>query len=145
MSEKKGIQWGGLIKGLVATAAIVGGVELLFPGFTAGVISAVKDVGTAIADKLSSIGTAAAEKTTEAATTEAAPGALSKSIGWLATKIGGIVLAVSGLKYLTSEKEAPEERESFAEREDMKRVQALMLARMRAQGYQPAMAAGQQR
>jgi hypothetical protein len=147
MSEdKKGISWGGLVKGIVATAAIVAGAELVFPGLIAGVISAVKDVGAAIADKFAAIGTAAAAETTAAATTEAAPGALSKNIGWLATKVGGIVLAVSGLKYLTSEKEEAPERESFAAQEDMKRMQALMVARMRAQGYQPAMAmAGQQR
>ncbi len=144
--EKKGISWGGLVKGLVATAAVVAGVELVFPGFVAGVISAAKDVGAAIADKIGSVGTAAAEKTTEAATTEAAPGALSKTVGWLATKIGGIVLAVTGVKYLTAEKEEAPERESFAAQEDMKRMQALMMARMRAQGYQPAMQmAGQQR
>ena len=145
MSENKGISWGGLIKGLVATAAVVAGAELVFPGFIAGVVSAAKDVGTAIADKLSAVSGAAAEKTAEAATTDAAPGTLSKSIGWLATKIGGVVLAVSGIKYLMSEKQEAPEPESFAAQEDMKRMQALMIARMRAQGYQPAMATGQQR
>jgi hypothetical protein len=146
MSEdKKGLSWGGLIKGLVATAAVVAGAELMFPGFIEGTISAVKDMGSAIAKAFESIGTKAAEGAAGAVDKPVVTSKLAENIGWMATKIGGAVLAISGIKYLMSEKEEAPEQESFAAREDMKRTQALMIARMRAQGYQPAMAAAQQR
>lgn len=133
--EKKGISWGGLIKGLVATAAVVAGAELLFPGFIEGTVSAAKSIATSIKDAFTGIDT-----------TKVVESDLAKNIGWLATKVGGIVLAASGIKYLMSEKQEAPEPESFAAQEDMKRMQALMVARMRAQGYQPAMpAASQQR
>ncbi|MFO0388943.1 MAG: hypothetical protein ACK502_04385 [Alphaproteobacteria bacterium] len=152
MSEdKKGISWGGLIKGLVATAAVVAGAELMFPGFIEGIVEKAGELKDWIAGKFTAtpeiLGPMTAEQAAEKAAAEAASAKFADSIKSVAKFVGGAVLAVSGLKYVLSEKqEAEPEQESFAVREDMKRTQALMIARMRAQGYQPAMAtAGQQR
>ena len=78
---------------------------------------------------------------------------MEAGIGALITKAIGVVAAVAGASYFLKkdDKEAApdmgakrEEEQSFAVREDMRRMQALMVARMQATGYQPAMAVANQ-
>ncbi|MGE0754530.1 MAG: hypothetical protein AB7L92_05155 [Alphaproteobacteria bacterium] len=57
--------------------------------------------------------------------------------------VGGLIAAAASSKG-AQQAEAQAEQTSFAEREALRGVQALALARMQAQGYQPAMAMNQQ-
>jgi|GEM_PF-6729796 len=130
--EKKSINWGGLIKGLAAGAAIIAGVMLVAPGLIPG-----------IAEGLGGLFSGGASP------------ALTEGIGLVITKVAGAAMAITGLSYLFSDKSGAdnasrhaehhaEAKESFAIREDMRKMQAVMMARMQANGHQPAMAAAGQ-
>jgi len=151
-TKHSSINWGGLAKGILAGAAIVAGIALAFPGLATGVWQALGDLGVQLSKTFASKaveegGKKAIEEVGKKVATE--PSFLATSIVWLAQKIGGITLAVVGYKYLTSSKTemphpSPEAEESFAIKEDMRKAQALMMLRMRAQGYEPAMALANQ-
>ena len=80
-------------------------------------------------------------------------GGITNTIGNLIAKVAGGVIAVMGLNYLVNGK-APsnnsgehaeryaEQKESFAIREDIRKMQAVMMARMQAAGHEPAQAGG---
>ena len=55
----------------------------------------------------------------------------------------GAAVALAGSGHMPTHQIDPDE-ESFALREDMRRIQAVMMARMAATGYQPAMAMASQ-
>lgn len=146
--QKSSINWGGLTKGLLATGAIVAGVEMVFPGMMSG-----------MADSISKIGAEAAP-TPDPSFVEKGVGAVvggfGKAIGTVAIKIGGIALAIMGVTHLVSHKSdrdnaaehaqnRAERQESFALREDIRRAQATMMARMQSAGHDPAMAGDMQR
>jgi hypothetical protein len=141
--EKKSINWGGLAKGLIAGAAIVVGFALVCPGTTGSIIEGVKNFGQNVDGK----------GFMSALSDMFKPGEsnwMSSSIGWLVTKVAGAAALIMGANYLLSDKkeshesgrarEHHEARESFALREDMRKMQAVMVARMQASGHEPAMA-----
>ncbi len=137
MSEGNGINWGGLIKGIVAGAAILVGVELVVPGLLAGAIAGIGGMFAA------SGGAAAASP--------ALTGAMS-GMGLVLTKAAGLALGGIGLSYLLSDKPSNSEnggrhaqdfteaKESFAAREDIRKMQTVMKMRMAASGHEPAAA-----
>lgn len=136
MSSGK-VSWGKVVVGAAIVAGAVAAIAL-FP-------DQVDKVGGSIKDAL--------------ATTYGAIGDAGK---WVLAKLGsfahllaenkevaitGAALAggVAGAALHKKHDESAElEQQTFAEREDMRRMQALMLARMQAQGYQPAMAMNSQ-
>lgn len=142
---KSSINWGGLCKGLLAGAAIVVGVEMVCPGTVSGILGSMKDMGSGIGKLFTSGGGA---PTGEVA--KEAGNWMTSGIGWLVTKVAGAVAVVMGANYLLSDKKESHEtqraqqhheaRESFALREDMRKMQAVMVARMQASGHEPAMA-----
>jgi len=120
------INWGGLAKGILTGAAIVAGLLLLFP---------------AIAQNLATV--FPLEGLSQGVS------AITKGMGGFFSIIAGTALVWTGYKHLSAPKtEAPhphpEVDESFAIKEDMRRTDALMALRMRAQGYEPAMALANQ-
>lgn len=130
MSDEQGrkINWGGLIKGLAAGLAVVAGVMLVAPGL-------IPSIAEGIGGMFSSAGGSTF---------------LTEGIGAVITKVAGAAMAFTGLRYLLSDKSESENaerhaqayheaKESFAIREDMRKMQAVMLARMQAAGHQPAM------
>jgi|SRR5579884_2239971 len=130
--EKKSINWGGLIKGLLAGAAIVAGALMIAP---------------AAATAITAAGTALGAGTIGGSTLTSLGGFMAEGLGWLITKVAGAGLAYAGISYLASDKQPETERhaehyhearESFAMREDMRKYQAVMMARMQANGYAPA-------
>src|SRR5258706_15591868 len=92
--EKKsgGVQWGGLIKGLMGAAAIVAGIMICCPALATSVISAIGSIGT-----------------TTATTTAGNAGVgwlnsqIGSGIGTLLTKAAGIAIAYFGYKAMTSD------------------------------------------
>lgn len=82
---------------------------------------------------------------------------IGKGIGSLIAKVAGGVIAVMGLNYLVNGKSSgdnhaqehaerfAEQKEAFAVREDIRRMQAVMVARMQAAGHEPAMSGAPQR
>ena len=132
MSENSSVNWGGLTKDILAGAAIVAGACIVFPGLAGGLVAALAAAGTALG----------------AATSGAFAAGSGAGIGILLTKAFGVALAFMGASHFSNKGEdnapifvAPSESDaSFAAREDMRKMQALMLMRMQAQGYQPAMA-----
>lgn len=130
-NKESSINWGGLAKGILAGAAVVAGVVLVAPGLLGGLVEGVQNIGTSLA------GTADTE-----------PNAAAQTLGWLVKKAAGIALAVTGASYLLSggsggneaehASRHQEARESFALREDMRKMQAVMMARMQAAGQDPA-------
>jgi hypothetical protein len=146
--KKSSINWGGLAKGLLAGAAIVAGVMIVCPQVIAPLITAVKS----IVPTITAAGQTAASTPGVAAAIE--PNFFSQGIGSLIVRAAGAVMAFGGAHYLLSNKEesphsermqrAHEAQDSFAVREDMRRMQGLMVARMQANNYQPAMALANQ-
>lgn len=129
MSSGK-VSWGKIIAGAAIAAGAVAAVAL-FPeqvDKVGGVIKeglataygAIGDAGKWILSKLGQFADLLAEHKEIAIGSAAAAGGL----------IGAAHLG----------KKHHEDAPSFAEREDLRNVQALMIARMQAQGYQPAMA-----
>src|SRR5262245_41531090 len=94
---KHTINWGGLTKNILATAAIVAGVVVVAPGLSADLFATVKEVGAGLANSVTEIGSGMAS----AATENASP--LAEGMGWLIKKAAGIALVIGGYKYLTSE------------------------------------------
>lgn len=123
--EKSSFKWGGLIKGILAGAAVLVGIELVSDGLISGLFSGVgsgggEAIGSFLKDSLSGIGD-------------------------IIPKIAGVALGAVGLSYLFSDKSQAENterhsqqyaeaKESFAVREDMRKMQAVMMARMKASG-----------
>jgi hypothetical protein len=132
---KSGISWGGLGKDILAGAAIVTGLLIVFPGLGAGLMAAAGAAGLALG----------------AATENVASGGMPEGVGTLLTKAFGAALAYFGATHFMKKGDSPElssqqeSAESFTAREDIRKMQALMTARMQAQGYQPAMAPVQAR
>jgi len=135
--QESSVNWGKLGKNLLAGAAIVVGACIVFPGLAGALLTGLGALGTSIGGM--SIGTVSGEVTS--------------GIGVLLTKAFGVALAAGGASYLLSDHgkhsapsvEGPVEApESYIAREDMRKMQAVMLARMQAQGYQPAMALANQ-
>jgi hypothetical protein len=131
---KKSINWGGLIKGLAAGAAVVAGVMLVAPGLLPSIVEGISGM-------IGSTGGGASF--------------LSSGVGEVITKVAGAAMAITGLSYLFGGKsdgdnadrhsqQYHEAKESFAIREDMRKMQAVMTARMAASGHQPAMALASQ-
>lgn len=132
MSEdngKKSINWGGLVKNLAAGAAVVAGVMLVCPGLLPGIVEGVGSLFK-----------------------EGAMPAISPVIGDAIRIVAGAAMSITGLSYLFSgskdsenaerhSQHYQEAKESFAIREDMRKMQTIMMARMQASGHQPAMAA----
>ena len=134
MSDDGKTNWGGLAKTILAGAAILIGVEMIAPGLISNIIPASLSTGSG-----------------SGMFTEEA----MKGIGLIVQKVAGAVIAGIGLSYLFSDKSQNENaerhaehfseaKESFAVREDMRKMQTVMMARMKAAGHEPAMAAGPQ-
>jgi hypothetical protein len=130
--SSKNVNWGGLTTNILAGAAIVIGVELVFPGLSMNLFEGIKGIATSMVPS--------------AASSE--PSFFSTAMGALLTKIAGVAMGIVGVSYLTADKGAApephhhthEQRESFTARLDMQKTQAVMMARMQAQGHEPAMA-----
>ena len=140
MSDDQGINWGGLVKGILAGAAVVAGIALATTGSLSG-------LGNLLSGMMAST-----------------PGGGSSTLPLVIEKIGdvlprviGAMIAFTGASYLFSDGSSnqnenaqrhsehyTEAKESFAAREDMRKMQAVMMARMKAAGHEPAMAMGAQ-
>ena len=202
--DQSSAQWGKLTKNIIAGAAIVAGLLIVFPGLGESLSAGVKSIadsftqaGKGAVDGLKSSGASLPTPAVPTATPEwitamgekLAPvkdffapagqslswtgehiGAwwssvtggstwMSDGIGVLLAKAVGVIAVITGVHMLGNgqnnekpierapQEPAPsrEEDESFAAREDMRKMQTVMLSRMQAQGYPPAMAmAGQQ-
>ncbi|MBY0408048.1 MAG: hypothetical protein K2Q01_10175 [Rickettsiales bacterium] len=144
MSENKSsINWGGIVKTALAAGAILIGIELVSEGTIGKVVETISKIG----DK------APVPKPEEAGWIARNFGGLNSAIGdgigKVLLKIGGIAMAITGISYLLGSKGSDHEkqhaeryheaRESFALREDMRKMQTVMQMRMQAQGYEPAM------
>ena len=147
--SKSSVNWGQLGKNMLAGAAIVAGVMIVAPGAIPAVITALSSAATAAGAAFTTTGAATATAGTTTGVLAGAETWLASGIGALITKAVGIVAAVAGATYLLSDSKDTsdegvgyrrEEQESFAAREDMRKMQAVMIARMQAAGYQPAMA-----
>ena len=140
--DNSGVRWGALGKTILAGAAIAAGVMLVTPA-GAAMLTSMGAAGGSLAASSPSLAAAAT------ATAEF----MSSGIGWLVTKLVGAAVLYKGAQALgDSDKEGPdlnarqkEAEMSFAAREDMRKMQAVMVARMKANGYQPAMAAANDR
>ena len=125
----KSFNWGGLVKGILAGAAVVAGIELIAPGTVSGIISSLSTTpGSTVGLK-----------------------SLIEGIGPTLRIIAGAAMSLTGLSYLLSDSSQNENaerhaqthheaKESFAIREDMRKMQTVMMARMKASGHEPAMA-----
>ena len=130
------INWGGLVKNILAGAAIVVGVEMVMPGTFSAIASAFPSAVPSTGGTMFSSAT-------------------MEGIGLIIQKVAGAVIAGMGLSYLFSDgtqnensdrhaERYSEAKESFALREDMRKQQAVMIARMKAAGHEPAMAMANQ-
>jgi hypothetical protein len=135
MQHDKQIAWGKILVGAAIAAGAVA-VIAFCPETTASIGTAIETSITKIFGGLGSVGTWIAEKTASLVTTiQAHPGlAITTALG-----AGGLAASAT-LEDPVTRKTAHLEDESFTMREDMRRMQALMAARMAATGYQPAMA-----
>lgn len=125
----KSFNWGGLVKGILAGVAIVAGVELILPGTVSGIIGAFGQSSGGL-DSFKS---------------------LVEGLGPTVRVIAGGAMAAVGVSALFSDSSQNENaerhslahheaKESFAIREDMRKMQTVMMARMKAAGHEPAMA-----
>ncbi len=142
MSEKhkeSSINWGGLTKGLLAGGAIIAGIAIVCPGCLSGIADALSKIGAPVAGK-------AAPSLVENGVDYIKSG-VGSMLGTVIAKVAGVALAVTGIKYLLSDKpnnaaehatQYHEAQESFALREDMRKMQAVMASRMQAAGHEPA-------
>lgn len=151
--QSSGINWGGIVKGALAVGAVAVGVELMFPGTMKGLWENVSKLGEP-AKQL-----ADGQKPEPSGLENFMSGVknfLGTGIGEVILRVGGMVMAITGISYLLNgskksdhEQERAgqyaEARESFQLREDIRKAQAVMMARMQASGHAPAMAAGPQR
>ena len=138
MSDDQGINWGGLVKGILAGAAVVAGIALATTGSLSG-------LGNFLSGMMAG----------NPGANSALPAVLEK-IGDVLPRVIGAMIAFSGASYLFSDGSSQNEnaqrhsenyteaKESFAAREDMRKMQAVMIARMKAAGHEPAMAMGAQ-
>lgn len=125
------VQWGGVVAG----AAVAAGAVLVFPTILPDVASGLTDIGASITEALAVLVAPAAEASIASEpiiTAEAA-----KTIAGATLMGGGMAyFAMSGGKKsadaMFDEATAAQEQDGFAAREDMKRMQALMMARMQA-------------
>jgi uncharacterized membrane protein YccC len=148
-NQNSSVNWGGLGKNLLAGAAIVAGAIIVFPVLAGALAAGIAGIGTAFGAASASVTASTAIATTAAAT--AAPA----WAGGLMTNLIGIAIAAAGAAYLFRDKSsnnAPQSAEtdeytqrSFAAEQDIRKMQAIMLARMQANGYQPAYAMAQGR
>lgn len=126
----KSINWGGLVKGIIAGAAVVAGIFLIAPTTFTELFSGAGAGGTGIGESLKGI---------------------VESLGPIARPLAGAAIATVGLTQLFSDGSSNENaerhsqahheaKESFAIREDMRKMQTVMMARMKAAGHEPAMA-----
>ena len=137
MSESK-ISWGKVIAGAAIAAGAVAAVAL-FPEEVAKVGSYGKEL---LADAYHAIGSAGSWMISQLGSL-ARLVAENKEIAIASAAGAGAVIGAAA----HGKRQEPDLEEiSFAAREDTRRMQALMVARMQAQGYEPAMAmAGQSR
>jgi hypothetical protein len=122
--------WGGLVKGILAGVAIVAGVEMIAPGTVSGIIGAFGSSG----------GPAAGESLK----------GIIEGIAPVVRWIAGAAMVATGISAMLGDHSSDnadrhaqahsEARESFAVREDMRKMQAVMMARMKAAGHEPALA-----
>ena len=127
------VSWGKILVGAAVAAGAVA-VIAFAPGVTAAVGSAITGGASAIFGGLGSVGAWIASQT--ALLAGFVQGNPTAAIG-AAAAAGGLAASAMGSHH---GRERDLEEESFAMREDMRRMQALMAARMAATGYQPAMA-----
>lgn len=138
MSEHGQVSWGKIIKGAAIAAGAVA-VVAFFPETFSTIGDTVKGGISAVFGGLGSVGEWISTKVADIANYIVEHKALTIASAGVA---GG--LAVTAKEALSSGKhEDSMETESFAMKEDMRRMQALMMARMAATGYQPAIAANQ--
>lgn len=175
MSEgqsKSSVNWGGIVNGLLAAGAIIGGALIVCPETVTGIGQSIGNAFTSTESKVTEDAMkAAAAKVSEAGVTgeaakelvtntikETAKGAAEKAapsffekmvgqgIGSLIVKAAGAVIAYMGISYLLNgnkdadrQKELAErhkeQHESFAIREDIRKMQAVMQTRMAAAGH----------
>ena len=149
--EKSSINWGGIGKGILAGGAIIAGIAIVCPGMLTGVVEGLSKIGTAAPAAV-----AAEPGMVENAISGFTGGIASmigKGITSIALKVAGVALVVTGANYLMSDKSTSnaeehatrhaEAKESFALREDMRKMQAVMVARMQNAGQEiPAATTG---
>lgn len=137
-NSHSGICWGKIVAGAAVAAGAVA-VVAFFPETSATVGNAIKDGVSALFGGLGDVGSWIASKVASVAAFVVENKALS--IG-TAAGAGALAASTSMMHQETAPRVSAEE-ESFAMREDMRRMQALMMARMQAQGYEPAVALAQ--
>jgi len=137
------IKWGAIIAG----AAIVVGAVLFYPPVVEVIPKIFTSIGEWIASVFTNLSTAAPavanaaapviEKTAEQIAAEAAKSEAAREAMWtMIQKVGGAALFGGGLAYFLGGKREhnqpvpnPEVAESFAMKEDMRKMQALMVMR----------------
>lgn len=154
MSEKhneSSINWGTVGKSLLAGGAVIAGIAIVCPGMLTGVAETLAKIGATDkgAQEIAKVG--GFEKAMVAlgsgvnAVRDSLVAAVGRGVGTIITKVAGLVIGYKGIQYLLSDKSDPsnaqehaerfhEARESFALREDMRKMQAVMVARMQAAG-----------
>ncbi len=142
--KKSSINWGGIGKGLLAGGAIIAGIAIVCPGMLSGVVETLGKIGTAAPEVVK------AEPGIVENALSGVTSAIGSGIGAVVTKIAGVALAVTGINYLMSDKtnnaeehgqRYAEAKESFALREDMRKMQAVMVTRMQNAGQDVGAAA----
>lgn len=131
------ISWGVVIAG----AAVVAGACLVCPSLLETVGTSVANIAEWITGLVTSIG-----GTPVPPGAEAAPSFMTSKLAW---KTIGATLLGGGAAYLLSDRTPPEQpvpamdESCHRARLEMQKINGIALARMRAQGYDPAMAAQQ--
>jgi len=126
--QKSSVNWGELGKNILAGAAILAGAILVFPSLVPALGGALASMGAAFTG--------------------------SAALGTILKVGAGIGLAIAGATHLMADKAgsadevldkqaAQYDQRSFAAEHDIRKMQALMIARMQAQGHEPAMAMAQ--
>jgi hypothetical protein len=128
------ISWGKVLAGAAIVAGAIMMAPVLAPAAAAGVIAIGHAIMGLFAGGAAGTGSALVTALT----------------GTVAREVAGAALLGGGIMYFSGEKDrknaaveqnvAAAEGNSFAMREDMRKMQALMVARAQAAGYQPAMA-----
>jgi hypothetical protein len=132
-NNSSGICWGHVLAGAAVTAGVVAAF-VVDPSVGQTIIGGAKDIAGGIYTAIGNAGSWVGDLATSTATAASANPAIT--IGTAAT--AGALIASTGKK--------PVPVESHATREDIRRMQAQMIERMQAAGYQPSFAlSGQSR
>lgn len=118
------VTWGGVVAG----AAVAAGAVLVFPSVVPSLAGGLESIGEAIVSTVTGIAGEAAVPTISAETARTIAGATLLGGGLAYLGMGGS--SKKSADDLFDEAVTTQDQAGFAAREDMKRMQALMMARM---------------